>query len=203
MGKPKKHKEYEEEYPKDMLSDLFGGEDLPIDGQAEDFYVLDMDEIGRDANIMATSMISSVLRLYNNKDFVEEHPDFKKRIDTEIESLKKLYKMAQTNEIVHDHLAQAISKNSSNASLYMALDKVQARIMTVDHSIREILDGLNKICNNYQMELNFEAVKKGDDPDEDGMAVRGGKAFIDMMNMPDDDETDESDLFEEEIEDNE
>lgn len=188
MGKQKKHKEYEEEYPKDMLSDLFGGEDLPIDGQAEDFYVLDMDEIGRDANIMATSMISSVLRLYNNKDFVEEHPDFKKRIDTEIESLKKLYKMAQTNEIVHDHLAQAISKNSSNASLYMALDKVQARIMTVDHSIREILDGLNKICNNYQMELNFEAVKKGNDPDEDGMAVRGGKAFIDMMNMPDEDE---------------
>lgn len=189
MGKQKKYNKEQDEYPKDLLNDLFGGgEDLPIDGQTDDFYVLDMDEIGRDANIMATSMISSVLRLYNNKDFVEDHPDFKKRIDTEIESLKKLYKMAQTNEIVHDHLAQAISKNSSNASLYMALDKVQARIMTVDHSIREILDGLNKICNNYQMELNFEAVKKGDDPDEDGMAVRGGKAFIDMMNMPDEED---------------
>jgi len=184
--------------PKDLMDDLFGGDDLPIDG-VEDVYTIDTDLINKESNIMATSLISSVLRLYNNKDFVDEHPDFKKRIDTEIESLKRMYKMIKTDEIVHDHLVQAISKNPGNASLYMSMTKLQEKISSLDGDIKRILDGLNKICANYQMELNFEQTRKSTEDessyDETGVVTRGNKAFIDLMNadLEDDDEFDEED----------
>lgn len=184
--------------PKDLMDDLFGGDDLPIDG-VEDVYTIDTDLINKESNIMATSLISSVLRLYNNKDFVDEHPDFKKRIDTEIESLKRMYKMIKTDEIVHDHLVQAISKNPGNASLYMSMTKLQEKISSLDGDIKRILDGLNKICSNYQMELNFEQTRKSaeDESSYDGTGVvtRGNKAFIDLMNadLEDDNEFDEGD----------
>lgn len=207
----KKPNKKDEEYsPKDLMDELFGGNesDLPIDG--EDVYTIDMDLITKESNIMATSLISSVLRLYNNKEFVDEHPDFKKRIDTEIESLKRMYKMIKTDEEVHDHLVKAVSKSPGNASLYMSMIKLQEKITSLDGDIKRILDGLNKICNNYQMELNFEATKKGMDEetsyDETGVVTRGNKAFIDMMNAekdsegkfgdePDDRNDEEPDLF--------
>ena len=182
MARKNSNKDYT---PKDLMDDLFGGGEPSIDGM-EDVYTIDMDLIAKESNIMATSLISSVLRLYNNKEFVDEHPDFKKRIDTEIESLKRMYKMIKTDEEVHDHLVQAISKNPGNASLYMSMTKLQEKISSLDSDIKRILDGLNKICNNYQMELNFEATKKGMDEDssfdETGAVARGSKAFIDMMN---------------------
>lgn len=187
--------------PKDIMDDLFGGDDLPIDG-VEDVYTIDTDLINKESNIMATSLISSVLRLYNNKDFVDEHPDFKKRIDTEIESLKRMYKMIKTDEIVHDHLVQAISKNPGNASLYMSMTKLQEKISSLDGDIKRILDGLNKICANYQMELNFEQTRKSAEDessyDETGVVTRGNKAFIDLMNVDqENDGFDEEDELEE------
>lgn len=173
----------------DTFDDIFGG-DLPVDDM-EDVYTLDLDYITNESNTIATSIISSILRLYNNKDFVEDHPDFKKRIDTEIESLKRMYKMAKTNEEIHDHLAQSIAKNPGNASLYMALTKVQDKIIQLDENIKKIMDGLNKICSNYQMELNFEATKKesGEEAvhDDSGLVTRGNKQFIDIMNAETDD----------------
>ena len=187
--------------PKDLMDELFGGGDLPTDDM-EDVYTIDTDLINKESNIMATSLISSVLRLYNNKDFVDEHPDFKKRIDTEIESLKRMYKMIKTDEIVHDHLVQAISKNPGNASLYMSMTKLQEKISSLDGDIKRILDGLNKICANYQMELNFEQTRKAAEEessyDETGVVTRGNKAFIDLMNADlEDDGFDERDEFEE------
>ena len=165
--------------PKDLMDDIFGGGDLPMDDM-EDVYTIDTDLINKESNIMATSLISSVLRLYNNKEFVDEHPDFKKRIDTEIESLKRMYKMIKTDEIVHDHLVQAISKNPGNASLYMSMTKLQEKISSLDGDIKRILDGLNKICANYQMELNFEQTWKASDDessyDETGIITRGGQS---------------------------
>ena len=194
---PKKTTKNQEYAPKDLMDELFGGEDLPIDGM-EEVYTIDTDLIAKESNIMATSLISSVLRLYNNKDFVDEHPDFKKRIDTEIESLKRMYKMIKTDEIVHDHLVQAISKNPGNASLYMSMTKLQEKISSLDGDIKRILDGLNKICANYQMELNFEQTRKAAEDessyDETGVVTRGNKAFVDLMNadLDDDDEFDEA-----------
>ena len=73
----------------------------------EDIYEIDTENISMDANTLAASNVQNLLRLYNNKEFTDAHPDFRRRIDTEIESLRKLYKMANINEVVHDQIGRA------------------------------------------------------------------------------------------------
>lgn len=164
-------------------------EGIPVDG-LEDIYELDLDIIGQDANTMASSNIQNLLRCYNSKEFVEEHPDFKRRIDTEIEGLRKLYKMAKIDEEIHDHLCTAISKNPSNASLYMAQVRVQDKILAIDKEIRERIAGFNKIISGYQLELNFSETRTPDtdvstttELDDGAVLSRGSKAFIEQMNQ--------------------
>lgn len=164
-------------------------EGIPVDG-LENIYELDLDIIGQDANTMASSSIQNLLRCYNSKEFVEEHPDFKRRIDTEIEGLRKLYKMAKIDEEIHDHLCTAISKNPSNASLYMVQVRVQDKILTIDKEIRERIAGFNKIISGYQLELNFSETRIPDtdvstttELDDGAVLSRGSKAFIEQMNQ--------------------
>ena len=175
-----------EKYMNDLFSDAkqLG---VPVDDM-EDVYEVDIDLITKDASTLAASNVQNLLRLYNNKQFTDEHPDFKRRIDTEIESLRKLYKMASVNEQVHDHLVTSISKNPGNASLYMALDRIQGKMLSVDKQIRDQISNFNKIITGYQMELNFAENDRSSDGDgttterEDGSIIsRGRKAFIEEM----------------------
>lgn len=188
------------------MMDLFGDaqelgmpEGLAVD-DLEDVYEIDIDLIAKDANILASSNVQNLLRLYNNKQFTDEHPDFKRRIDTEIESLRKLYKLAKVNEEVHDHLVQAIAKKPSNASLYLSLDRVQGKILTIDKQIRDQIASFNKIITGYQMELNFAQDNDlNNNPNqtaelEDGSVLsRGGKAFVEQMKANDEKESEEID----------
>ena len=153
----------------------------------EDMYEIDTEHIGGEANMLAASNVQNLLRLYNNKEFTDEHPDFKRRIDTEIESLRTLYKMKKINEVVHDHLVGSIAKHPGNASLYMALDRMQGKILSIDKQIREQIAGFNKIITGYQMELNFSRDNDlgGDSStaelDDGSVISRGNKAFIEEM----------------------
>ena len=154
----------------------------------EDIYEINIELIGKDANTLAASNVQNLLRLYNNKQFTDEHPDFKRRIDTEIESLRMLYKMKHINEEVHDHLVNSIAKHPGNASLYMALDRMQGKMLSIDKQIRDQIAGFNKIITGYQMELNFAQdndLNGGDSStaelDDGSVMSRGGKAFVEQM----------------------
>ena len=171
----------------DDAKDISTPAGLSVDDM-EDVYEVDIDLISQDANTLAASNVQNLLRLYNNKEFTDEHPDFKRRIDTEIESLRKLYKMARVNEEVHDHLVTSITRNPGNASLYMALDRMQGKILAVDKQIRDQISNFNKIITSYQMELNFQNdndLNGGDNTsselDDGSVMSRGSKAFIEDM----------------------
>lgn len=186
---------------------LFGGnaeklgipEGVDLD-DLEDVYNIDIDDIGKTANTLAASNIQNLLRLYNNKEFTDEHPDFKRRIDTEIESLRMLYKMRHINEEVHDHLVNSIAKHPGNASLYMALDRMQGKMLSIDKQIRAQIADFNNIITGYQMELNFARdndLNKGGNTSEfeDGSVMsRGNKSFIEQMRADDEPETSNNSL---------
>lgn len=202
MGRPRKNQDgfgWTKTNPDNAIDDmqraLFGEaaeklgipEDVGVD-DLEDVYEIDTENIGGEANTLAASNIQNLLRLYNNKEFTDEHPDFKRRIDTEIESLRMLYKMKKINEIVHDHLVGSIAKHPGNASLYKALNDMQGRMLSVDKQIREQIAGFNKIITGYQMELNFAQDNDlgGDSGgttslDDGSVMSRGNKAFIEEM----------------------
>lgn len=163
----------------------FDTKGLNIDGM-EDVYTIDLDNIDIDAGIMATGKINNLLRLYNDKDFIENNPEFKKRVDNEIDTLRRLIKMAKTNEVIHDNLAKAISHNPNNASLYMALARLQSNIMSIQTQISQTMNEFTKLCKSYQTEMNFETKHTSEESigttNDGGTVTRGRKAFIENMN---------------------
>ena len=167
-----------------MGFELFNAEPLDLKNDLdglEDVYDIDLANINDEAKRTANSRINNLLQLYNNEPFIEAHPEFKKRIDTEIETLRRLIKMAQTNEIIHDNLAKAISHNPNNASLYMALARLQSNIMSIQTQIHEVMEGFNKMCKTYQTEINFEPETNSEDEEVSSNVHRGRKSFITEM----------------------
>lgn len=158
---------------------------LNIDGM-EDVYTIDLDNIDIDAGIMATGKINNLLRLYNDKDFIENNPEFKKRVDNEIDTMRRLIKMAKTNEVIHDNLAKAISHNPNNASLYMALTKLQSNIMSIQTQMSQTMNEFTKLCKSYQTEINFDKPHESAETNDGGTVTRGRKAFIESMNNSND-----------------
>lgn len=171
------------------FDDIFTPGDKPsfdVDNM-EDIYDLDVENISKEADILAAANIQNLLKLYNNKEFTDDHPDFRKRIDTEIESLRKLYKMSKMDEQMHDHLCLAIAKNPGNASLYRAANELQRNILAIDKQIRDQIQNFNKIISSYQLELNFaqesttEDTRQTTEMENGSVLSRGNKSFIEEM----------------------
>jgi hypothetical protein len=145
---------------------------------------IDLDGINESAKIDAISLIDNLSKLYYDEDFMKRNPTFKKRVDTDLESLRILFKMRKTDEEAHDILIKAIAGNSSNASLYKSLSEMQKTIISITTKICDIIEGLNNLMKGYQTELiNKEEADELDEDDFDPTSTcRGTKLFIEQMN---------------------
>lgn len=154
----------------------------------EDVYEVDIDNINKESNAIAASQINNLLYLYNNKEFTDQHPNFKKRVESEIESLRKQIKITMINEQALDNLSRIIAGNPSNASLYAALDRLESKIIQADKEIKTIINEFNRMCTAYQTEINFAVAEQDsnnetNNSDKDGITSRGTKAFIEAMDQ--------------------
>jgi hypothetical protein len=168
----------------DLESSIFAGSiDNVID--AENLIDFNINDIGEKSESDAVSMIQNLSKFYYDDGFMEANPTFKKRVDTELESLRILIKMRKLDEIAHDNLLRAISSNSSNASLYRSLTELQKTMISITSKIQEIITGLNNLMKGYQLEINFQNDEDEKDVDEQCAATdtyRGTKEFIEKMN---------------------
>lgn len=166
------------------MDELFEDQiNVDLDGiQLIDF---DMDSIDKDSIDDAHELVENLSKLYCDEEFIKNHPSFKKRIDTELESLRVLIKMRKTDERAHDLIINAIVGNSGNASLYKSLTEIQKTIISITTKIDEIIKGLNTLLKGYQLELNFDAQPQdnSDESTEEGLknTYRGSKEFIEDM----------------------
>lgn len=180
------------------LNDIFA-DDINLEGivDAEEIVNIDIDGIDDKSIVDAKAMVENLSKFYYDEEFMRENPSLKKRIDSELESLRILIKMRKSDERTHDILLGAIAKNSSNASLYRALTETQKTILSITTKINDIVNGLNGLLKNYQLEIQWkdETVESKDDNEEEVEEIRdihkGTKAFIEQMNQ------DEEDLFNE------
>lgn len=180
------------------LNNIFA-DDINLEGivDAEEIVNIDIDGIDDKSIIDAQAMVENLSKFYYDEEFMRENPSLKKRIDSELESLRILIKMRKSDERTHDILLGAIAKNSSNASLYRALTETQKTILSITKQINDIVNGLNGLLKNYQLEIQWkdETVESKDDNEEEVEEIRdihkGTKAFIEQMNQ------DEEDLFSE------
>ena len=146
---------------------------------------IDIDEINTIADGKATSIINDLAEFYYDNEFLKSNPNFRRRVDNDLESLRMLLKMRAADEITQDILIKSIAANSSNASLYASLTRVQTTILQITTKIEAIVSNLTTMIKGYQMELNFknEQEEIDDTPQtvESTAPCRGGKKFIEQM----------------------
>lgn len=169
------------------IQDLFEDMDnLSPDIDGLQLIDIDMDGIDEESKRDAVALIDNLSKFYYDDNFMRQHPTFKKRVDTDLESLRILFKMRKTDEAAHDLLIKAISGNSSNASLYKSLSDIQKTIISVTTKIGDIVEGLNALMKGYQLELNFDTedslTPQTDNVDDVGNTHRGFKEFITRIN---------------------
>lgn len=166
--------------------DIFKDLGEVMDSMGEDLEVMDidLDEIARDSDESARDLLSNISSLYFDKDFIESHPNFKARIDSEVESFKLLYKMRRADEVVQDTLIKSIKSNTKNASLYKALSDMQRTILSISAKMEESITELEKLMKEYQLmsQDTIEAVQEDDSSGgSPGSLSRGTRDFIRKM----------------------
>ena len=189
------------------LDNIFDNSGDVIDGI--DIVNIDIDAIGDEAEGKAKTLIEDLAKFYYDEDFLKANPNFRKRVDNDMESLRMLLKMRAADEVTHDVLIKAIAANSSNASLYRALTNVQTTILQITTKIETIVNNLTTMIKGYQLELNFkleqEQMMNADEDEEvtvDNVSSqhRGSKSFIEQMNRIETEQITEDILFEDEKE---
>lgn len=189
------------------LDSIFDNSGDVIDGI--DIVNIDIDAIGDEAEGKAKTLIEDLAKFYYDEDFLKANPNFRKRVDNDMESLRMLLKMRAADEVTHDVLIKAIAANSSNASLYRALTNVQTTILQITTKIETIVNNLTTMIKGYQLELNFkleqEQMMNADEDEEvtvDNVSSqhRGSKSFIEQMNRIETEQITENILFEDEKE---
>lgn len=152
-----------------------------------DVVNIDIEGISQNADSKAKTLIEDLTKFYYDEEFLKSNPNFRKRVDNDIESLRMLLKMREADEVTHDVLIKAIAANSGNASLYRALTQVQTTILQITTKIETIVGNLTAMIKGYQLELNFkleqEQNQNGSETDiESNTTHRGSKSFIEQMN---------------------
>lgn len=173
----------------DEFDGMFAGpDDNVIDGL--EVVNIPIEDIGTEAEGKAKSLIEDLAKFYYDDEFLKANPNFRKRVDNDMESLRMLLKMRAADEVTHDVLIKAIAANSSNASLYRSLTTVQTTILQITTKIENIVNNLTTMIKGYQLELNFKYENEiannesNDTPEtiEDSPTThRGSKAFIEQM----------------------
>ena len=175
-------------------SPMFAQDDEPIDTgvfDSIDVVNIDIEAIGNEAEGKAKSLIEDLAKFYYDEEFLKSNPNFRKRVDNDIESLRMLLKMRAADEVTHDVLIKAIAANSGNASLYGSLTRIQQAMLQITTKIEAIVNNLTTMIKGYQLELNFkyeQEALKTDSVDEEvsvenmNTTHRGTKSFIEQMN---------------------
>ena len=155
---------------------------IEIDTPLDDAIYIDMDELDQKAKDESKLMFKDLERIYSNEQFMTEHPEYKKRLDIELESLRILIKMRKSDELTHDILVKQIGMTPNNASLYSALNRMQTSMINIQTKLDSTVKTINQLLKNYQMELPFEKEDLAPTTEKseatNAQTFRGTKAFM-------------------------
>lgn len=168
---------------------IFGDNSDILDGL--EVVNIDIEGIGVDAENKAKILIEDLAKFYYDEEFLKSNPNFRRRVDNDMESLRMLLKMRAADEVTHDVLIKAIAANSGNASLYGSLTRIQDAMLKITTKIESIVNNLTSMIKGYQLEINWKSEQLNEEymdeqeqePENINTQTRGSKAFIQQMNM--------------------
>lgn len=160
---------------------------IDIDTPLDDAIYIDTDSLNKEAEDESKFMFKDLERVYSNEEFMSKHPEYKKRLDIELESLRYLLKMKKADEVTHDILVKQIGMTPNNASLYASLNRMQTSMLNIDTKLEQRVKAINQLLKNYQMELPFEKEEEetvniqSNESKISAQTFRGTKAFMNYM----------------------
>ena len=137
---------------KDVINDIIN--DLDIDGGIPPVEI-DTEGLNAESLVLAQSLVDNFCKDDSISRLLKSQPKLKKQIDSTIENLRLLIKMRKADEITHDMIVKAIGQNCTNASLYGALTKQQAQLISIQKQMDETIEKLQSLLKTYQMEFDF------------------------------------------------
>ena len=137
--------------------DIFVDNDNIIDGL--EIVNIDIEGISTDADAKAKTLFEDLTNFYYDEEFLKANPNFRRRVDNDVESLRMLLKMRAADEVTHDVLIKAIAANSGNASLYRSLTQVQTTILQITTKIETIINNLTTMIKGYQLTGNQKCLE--------------------------------------------
>lgn len=152
-----------------------------LDNMEDIVEPIDIEAINDEALRLAVSMVKNLSTVYFDEQFMEENPTLKKRIDSELENLRILFKMRSSDEQTHDILLYAITSSPKNASLYHSLTKIQGALLSIQKQIDDTINNINKMLKGYQLEMNFNKEQSESMSGSNSTIHRGSKTFIEEM----------------------
>lgn len=165
-------------------------DDFKSNIDAEEIINIDLDHINQEALDSASTSLKDIVAMYSDESFMKAHPAFKSQLDSEINTMRRLYKMLQTDEETHDILIRNIGSNAGNASLYRSLSDLQKTMLSISSQIDDKKESIARMLKNYQLEVNAsqmeEDVNDAVENSQDKTTFRGSKDFIRSMQEEDD-----------------
>lgn len=171
----------------DLLNEDAG---VNIDGMADEdgdilepLITIDITEVNDRAIDMATNITERLSNYYFDERYIKEHPYIPTKIMTEMENIRRLYKMLIVNENAQDALIKAITINAGKGTLYLSLTSLQKSILLIQKQLNDLVIGLEQIFAKMQADTEATWADKEKDATEDGsLVVRGSREFIKQMN---------------------
>lgn len=161
--------------------EIFVPQNNKLDIDPELVESINLDNIDKDALDVATTMCKDLAGVYFDEYFMKSHPELKKRLDHELESMRILIKMRKSDEQIHDLNMHAITNHPENASLYRALSQTQKSLLDIQRQIDETVKNINSVLKTVQADISLEPEVTEQDTLPLSSTHRGSKRFIEEM----------------------
>lgn len=147
---------------------------------------IDTDQINTEARSEANKMIADLSNMYFSKEYIDKHPYLPAKIESQVDTMRRLIKMLEADEQAQDILIQSITATTLSDKNLRCLTDIQRTMLEIQGKIDEILNEYQKMLKELQSNTLFD---NGDSNvvTEDGTAapsgtlIRGSKEYISLM----------------------
>ena len=128
------------------------------------------------------SIVERLSGYYFDAKYVDEHPYIVCKIQTEMQSIRRLLKMLTINEKAQDSIIMAIALSMSKSTLYQSLTSLQNSTLSIQKQLDDVVTKLEDIFRMMQEECQKSFEEKDKEDDGNGkMVIKGSREFIEEM----------------------
>ena len=143
---------------------------------------LDLEKVESESATQAQFIVERLSGYYFDEKYVREHPYITCKIQTEMQSVRRLLKMLTINEKAQDSIIMAIALSMSKSTLYQSLTSLQNSTLSIQKQLDDVVTKLEDIFRMMQEECQKSFEEKDKEDDGNGkMVIKGSREFIEEM----------------------